>query len=147
MTGELQTMPLGQIVTAIGGLGTAAFGLVEASKSAFGGINRMGLKHIKSTVSDLAPDQTVAGLPTKPANALPRQNILESVEANWVNGTDVASQKAIAKSLIKLHLSAGNAAALAVPADVPPIGSPTPAQGAIGWQEAFSSAFVSTRFR
>ena len=31
---------------------------------------------------------------------------------NWVNGVDLASQKAIAKSLIKLHLSEGNAAAV-----------------------------------
>jgi hypothetical protein len=35
--------PLSQIITAIGGLGTAAFGLVDASKSAFRFINRIGL--------------------------------------------------------------------------------------------------------
>ena len=118
MTVELHTMPLGQIVTAIGGLGTAAFGLVEASKAVFSGINRMGLKHIKNVVSDLAPDQAGAGHPARPMNALPRKNILEAVEANWVNGTNVASQKAIAKSLIKLHLSAGNATALAAKTNV-----------------------------
>jgi hypothetical protein len=37
--------------------------------------------------------------------------------------------------------------ALAIPTDVPPNGSPEPKQGATGWQEAFSSAFASTRFR
>ena len=98
-----QNMPLGQIVTAIGGLGTAAFGLVDAAKSVFGGINRIGLKHIQDTVTDLTPDQTGKGLPAGPLNALPRKNILETIKANWVNGTDLASQKAIAKSLIKLH--------------------------------------------
>jgi hypothetical protein len=36
---------------------------------------------------------------------------------------------------------------LAIPTNVPPNGSPLPALGAIGWQEAFSSAFASTRFR
>jgi hypothetical protein len=34
-----------------------------------------------------------------------------------------------------------------VPADVPPNGSDTPSGGADGWQETWSSAFVSTRFR
>jgi len=33
-----------------------------------------------------------------------------------------------------------------IPVDVPPQGTPPPATGT-GWQEAFSSAFVSTRFR
>lgn len=34
-----------------------------------------------------------------------------------------------------------------VPADVPPDGSPEPAAGAQGWQEAWSAAFCSTRFQ
>lgn len=42
-----------------------------------------------------------------------------------------------------------NAAApsLALPFDVPPQGTPPLAGGAAGWQEAFTSAFESTRFR
>jgi Alpha/beta hydrolase of unknown function (DUF900) len=36
---------------------------------------------------------------------------------------------------------------LAVPTDVPPKGAPLPADGARGWQEAFTAAFSSTRFR
>jgi hypothetical protein len=116
------TMQLGQVITAIGGLGTAAFGLVDAAKTApfFGGINRIGLKYIKDRVTELTPDQNGAGLPHKPINALPRRHILETVEANWVNGTAIASQKAIAKSLIKLHLSEGNAAVLATRTNVDP---------------------------
>ena len=126
MSFEFQSAQLGQIITAIGGLGTAAFGLVDALKSVFGGINRIGLKHIQQVVSNLTPDQTGAdasgtALPAKPVNALPRQNILKTIEANWVNGTDLASQKAIAKSLIKLHLSAGNATALAAKTNVDPV--------------------------
>ena len=37
--------------------------------------------------------------------------------------------------------------AIPVPADVPPDGSPVPATGARGWQEAWSAAFCSTRFQ
>jgi len=113
-------LQLSQIITAIGGLGPAAFGLVDAAKSAFKSINRIGLKHIQQTITKLTPDQADEGLPLAPVNALPRKNILETVEANWVNGTDLASQKAIAKSLIKLHLSTSNAKALATVANVDP---------------------------
>lgn len=101
----LQTT-LPQIVTAIGGLGTASFGLVEATKAFWGGVNRIGLGRIRATVTALAP---AAGA----NNVLSRPKILDTLEANWFNGTDLASQKAIAKTLIKLNLSPGNAAALA----------------------------------
>lgn len=118
MNVDISNLQLAQVITAIGGLGTAAFGLVEALKPAVGSINRMGLKHIQQTVEALTPDQSAPGLPTAPLNALPRKNILQTIAANWVNGTDVNSQKAIAKSLIKLHLSAGNAEAIAARTNV-----------------------------
>ena len=108
---------LPQAVTAIGGLGTAAFGLLEAIKPVFPGINHMGFARIRTTVSALTPKEAGA---RSPVNALPQENVLESLLANWVNGTDLNSQKSIAKSLIKLHLSAGNAAALATSANVDP---------------------------
>lgn len=125
MAAELYALPLGHIITAIGGLGTAAFGLVDASKAVFSSINRMGLKHIEQVVTELTPDQTGvdqagAALPARPVNALPRQNVLETIAANWVNGNDLGSQKSIAKSLIKLHLSEGNAAAVAAKTNVDP---------------------------
>ena len=44
---DFSKAPIGQIITAIGGLGTAAFGLVDASKSAFPFINRIGLDHLQ----------------------------------------------------------------------------------------------------
>jgi hypothetical protein len=118
---DLEKMPLSQIVGAIGGLGTAAFGVVDASKAVLPGLNRIGLKHIKEVVTHLTPDQTGDGLPTKPVNTLPRKNVLETVEANWVNGNDLVSQKAIAKSLVKLHMAAGNAEALAAKTNVDPV--------------------------
>jgi hypothetical protein len=115
MISGLQDLNLPQVITAIGGLGTAAFGLVDAAKGAFSGINRVGLDHIRQVVSDLTPEGASAGNPT---NALPQTNILQTVEANWVNGNDLASQKAVAKSLIKLHLNAASAPAVAIKANV-----------------------------
>lgn len=108
---------LPQIVTAIGGLGTAAFGLLDAIKPLIPGINHIGFNRISKTVSSLTPN---VGGAHSPVNSLPQGNVLESLVANWINGTDLASQKAIAKTLIKLHLSAGNAAALAATTNVDP---------------------------
>jgi len=102
MIGLVQSLP--QVITAIGGLGTAAFGLVEASKPVLG-INYIGFEGIKTTVAKLTP--------SAPANGLSQEKILATLEANWINGTDVGGQKSIAKSLIKLNLNADNAAALA----------------------------------
>src|SRR5580658_3895420 len=92
---------LPQVITAVGGLGTAAFGLVDALKPLVPPINRIGLTGINAAVKPLIP------------GAPPQQKILETLEANWINGTDLASQKAIAKSLIKLNLNADNAGKLA----------------------------------
>jgi hypothetical protein len=39
------------------------------------------------------------------------------------------------------------APSIAVPTNVPPNGTDKPANGTLGWQEAFSAAFSSTRFR
>ena len=100
---DLQGLP--QIITAIGGLGTAAFGLVDATKVFGGGVNHIGFGGIKTMVMALTP-----GTPT---NALSQEKILATLKANWFNGTDLGSQKSIAKSLIKLHLDASNAPALA----------------------------------
>ncbi|MGD0095545.1 MAG: hypothetical protein ABSB60_03565 [Terracidiphilus sp.] len=108
---------LPQIVTAIGGLGTAAFGLLDAFKSVIPWINHIGFGRIHSTASGLSPESADAKLP---ANALPQKDIIDSLLANWVNGTDLKSQKAIAKTLIKLHLSESNANALAAATNVDP---------------------------
>jgi hypothetical protein len=96
---------LTQTVAAIGGLGTAAFGLVDASKALWGGVNHIGFSRIEQTVKSLTP--------SSPNNALSQVKILATLKANWFNGTDLAGQKSIAKSLIKLNLSSGNAGALA----------------------------------
>jgi hypothetical protein len=101
--GMLQSLP--QIITAIGGLGTAAFGLVDSTKPFFGGVNRIGFGRIASAVASLTPGA--------PASGLTQAQILATLKANWYNGTDLGSQKSIAKSLIKQGLNTTNAAALA----------------------------------
>jgi hypothetical protein len=107
---SLQNLP--QVITAIGGLGTAAFGFVDATKALGGGVNHIGFGAIKKTVTSLTPGN--------PTNALSQDKIMATLKANWFNGTDLASQKAIAKSLIKLNLNATNAAALAAATGVDP---------------------------
>ncbi len=115
----LPTLPAGislpDVIMSVGGLGTAAFGLLEAIKPVFPVINQIGFGGISATVSSLTPNEAGGGAPI---NALPRAKVLDSLLANWVNGTDLGNQKAIAKSLIKLHLSGGNAAALAAVTNV-----------------------------
>jgi hypothetical protein len=106
-----------QVITAIGGLGTASFGLVESTKAFFGGVNRIGFKGIAAAVTQLTP---AGAAPAQPANALPPDKILATLEANWINGTDLAGQKSIAKSLVKLNLGPGNAAVLAAATGVDP---------------------------
>jgi hypothetical protein len=100
----LQNLP--QMIAAIGGLGTAAFGLVDASKVFGGGVNHIGFSGIRTAVQNL----TDAG---QPVNALSQKKIIATLQANWMNGTHLGSQKAIAKSLIKLNLNPRNADALA----------------------------------
>jgi len=100
---NLQSLP--QVVTAIGGLGTAAFGLVDATKVFGGGVNHIGFRAIKILAKSLTPCTST--------NALSQSKIVATLKANWFNGKDLASQKASAKSLIKLNVNAGNAADLA----------------------------------
>ena len=104
-------LDLGQATTAVGALGTAAFGLVDATKP-LTGINKMGLSRIQKAVSTFTPGTT--------RNSLTVQQILDTVAANWTNGTDLSSQKAIAKSLIQLHLNEDNASATAEKAGIDP---------------------------
>ena len=108
--GIQQNLP--EIITAIGGLGTAAFGLVDSTKPFWGGVNRIGFGRIAAAVTSLTPGA--------PASGLTQAKILDTLKANWYNGTDLGSQKSIAKSLIKQGLSATNAADLAKVAGVDP---------------------------
>jgi len=117
---DLTHPSLPTVISAIGALGTAAFGLVEALKPIFP-INKIGFYRIRRTVVRLTPhDELAAGAAQTPTNALPESDILQSLESNWVNGTDLGSQKAIAKSLIKLRLNPDNAEKTARATNVDP---------------------------
>jgi hypothetical protein len=98
----LQNLP--NIIEAIGLLGIAACGLVDATKSFAGGVNSIGFMRIEAVVKSLTPGTG--------ANGLTQDKIVDTLRANWYSGQELTSQKAIAKSLIKMGLNAGNAAAL-----------------------------------
>ncbi|MGH7122869.1 MAG: hypothetical protein ACREFI_00755, partial [Stellaceae bacterium] len=66
------------LLAAAGGLGTAAFGLVDASKACFGGMSNPGFGYIKRAVTPL--------LAAQGAGAFGRAQILATLKANWLNG-------------------------------------------------------------
>jgi hypothetical protein len=85
--------------------GTAAYGVVDASKSVGGGISNRGFGDIKKVISQFIP---VGGTS---ARALP--SALATLRANWLNGMALADQKSIAKALIKLNLTNASAKKMA----------------------------------
>ena len=91
------------IIAAIGALGTAAYGLVDASKSVAGGMSNPGFGYVRKAVEPLLGA----------AGAYGKLQILETLKANWLNGMAKADQKAVAKSLIRLGLTSDKAEALA----------------------------------
>lgn len=101
--GILQGLP--SIITAVGGMGTAAFGLVDSTKVFWGGVNRIGFKRITKAVTKLTPKMTVG---------LTQERVLGTLRGNWYNGTALNDQKSIAKSLIKQGLNPDNAEELAL---------------------------------
>lgn len=99
------------LIAAAAALGTAAFGLVDASKSVAGGMSNPGFGFVKKAIERLLPAN---------AAGLGRKQILETLRADWLNGVAKADQKAAAKSLIRLSLTAGNAQGLATATGVTP---------------------------
>jgi hypothetical protein len=98
------TLDLSKVVLAIGGLGTAAYGLVDACKGFGGGISNRGLGDIKKVVRPLIAGGV--GAPSFDSAWL-------TLRANWLNGMALGDQKSAAKALIKLNLTAANAEKLA----------------------------------
>lgn len=100
---DVQGIPdIGETIAAIAALGTAAFGLVDASKALWGGASNVGFGRIKAALS-----------PFNPALETLRNSPWLTLRANWLNGAPKADQKAAAKALIHLTLSPKNAHALA----------------------------------
>jgi hypothetical protein len=97
------------MIAAIGALGTAAFGLVDAFKMLpGGGISRAGFKFIRRTIQNLAPK--VASLD---GSGLSPDSMQFTLLSQWINGAATTDQVNIAKSLIKLRLTPDTATALA----------------------------------
>src|SRR5215467_1467704 len=98
----LNGFDLSKVILAIGGLGTAAYGLVDVSKGFGGGISNRGFGDIKKVIAQFIPKPEPA-TGTVAARSLP--SALDTLRANWLNGMALADQKAIAKALIKLNLT------------------------------------------
>lgn len=102
---------LTQLITAVGSLGTASFGVVDASKALNGGPSNFGSVYLRCLIEKLAPKADDGKLP--PSSALTSEEIYATVKANWLNGMPVADQKSVVKALIKLRLNPGVAPGLA----------------------------------
>lgn len=109
---------LGTAVTAIGALGTASFALVDTTKiGRNGGISNSGFANIENAVGQFFPDakrkpgSTAADRDITPSTDV--EKLLDILHGHWINGSPLADQKAIAKSLIKLRLTKDTAVGFA----------------------------------
>lgn len=109
-------MRLAALITAIGALGTAAFGLVDATKAFWGGVSNFGLPGINRVVSRFsAPLDRTLGQDDRGKAEWRR-----IVRSHWINGRPRDEQKAILKSLIRLGLAPETVEAVANAAHVDP---------------------------
>jgi hypothetical protein len=107
---SLSNLDLPKVVLAIGSLGTAAYGVVDASKGFGGGISNRGYGDIKKVIAKLiSADAANASQDA----ALGLGSVLRTLRANWLNGMALGDQKSVAKALIKLNLTPGNAGLMA----------------------------------
>jgi len=103
-----------QYILAIGALGTAAFGLVDASKAVRGGVSNRGFGIIQAA---LAPFDAAL---THALGDTPGGDWKTVLKSHWINGRPKDEQKAIAVSLIQLGLTVETAATLAPAGQVTP---------------------------
>lgn len=103
-----QTFDLPQYIAAVGALGTAAYGLVDASKLAMGGPSNHGFGFVRYLISKrLFPSQHAKG------SGFLVSDLLNILRANWLNGVALDDQKSKAKGLIKLMLNSATYSDLA----------------------------------
>jgi len=98
---------LSTMILAVGALGTAAFGLVDAFKVLpGGGVSYAGFSYVRKIIEELLPQASKTGLTI--------DKILWSLKSQWINGAaSIGDQVNIAKSLVKLQLTPDTAPALA----------------------------------
>jgi hypothetical protein len=100
---------VGSAIAAVAALGTASFGLVDASKGLWGGVSNIGWANVRDALS-----------PFNDALRSDGHDWLTTIHANWINGLPKEDQKSSAKNLIRLGISAKNAASLAKAGGVDP---------------------------
>jgi len=106
---------LSSLMAAIGGLGTASFSLVDATKvGPNGGISNAGFGLIERSVAQLFPSASRAASPA----SSDERRLLDNLHGNWINGVALADQKSAAKSLIKGRLSPDTARTFAAATSV-----------------------------
>lgn len=103
------------MIVAVGALGTAAYGLVDTTKSVFGGVSNAGFVYIQRVIAELFP---ATDAKQAPPPLLGTDALLGQLRASWLNGVPLADQRMIAKTLIKLRLTPENAGAMAQQAGV-----------------------------
>jgi len=113
----LASVDLSKLVLAVGGLGTAAYGLVDATKALGGGVSRAGFGDIKMVISQLIPPASAG----RRASAITRESAYDTLRANWMNGMALPDQKSV------VALSAPNTQIT-------------------NWRQALAAGFVSSRF-
>lgn len=103
---NLNSSQLTQLILAIGALGTAAFGLVDAFKALpGGGVSHVGFSYVKRAIGELLSSPAKVGLSI--------EQIRWSLKSQWINGVPIPDQLNIAKSLIKMQLTPDTAESLA----------------------------------
>lgn len=107
---SLSNLDLPKVALAIGSLGTAAYGVVDATKGFGGGVSNRGFGDIKDVISKLIPAESAN---VAAGAALNLEPALRTLRANWLNGMLLGDQKAVAKALVKLNLTPGNASRMA----------------------------------
>jgi len=100
---------ISKFVAAAGALGTAAFGLIDASKAVAGGMSNPGFGYIREAVERILGEELHQGSDT---GELDNKDILATLRANWLNGVSKSDQKAAAKSLIRMRITPENATQL-----------------------------------
>ena len=111
---------LSHIILSVGGLGTAAFALVDSLKLVLpnGGISNSGFHFVSEGLKPLLATgesawSSAAGainaVDSKPqaddASIVGLNSSIKTLQSNFINGMALTNQKAIAKSLVKLNLT------------------------------------------
>lgn len=96
-------------MVAVGALGTAAFGLADASKALWGGPSRVGFGYIVSALQPFA-----SALRNAVGQSQTDSDWKRVLRSHWINGRDANDQKAIATAMIQLGLTPGSAKEIAL---------------------------------